>query len=176
MRGKLLSRLFILTVIAAGTGAHLAGCRTSTRSGLPDHIRTVEVHVFQNKTMFKSLEAEITRRIIDRINADARIRVVNNGGDAVITGEITQVKRTTIRETTTNEPGTVLITVEAEYSFYDQVKKRFIIADAKVLSTDTGMSSGLYEVTRESPKPSNVEISAAASAADEIVRRTIGMW
>lgn len=176
MRGKRLSRLFTFIALAVGVGIYLAGCRTSTRSGLPDHIRTVEVHVFQNKTMYKGLEAEITRRIIDRINADARIRVVRDNGDAVITGEITKVGRSTIRETTTNEPGTILITVEAEYSFYDQVDRRFIVSDAKVVSTDTGMSSGLYEVTRESPKPSNVEISAAASAADEIVRRTIGMW
>ncbi len=176
MRGKQLSRLFAFIALSVGMGVYLAGCRTSTRSGLPDHIRTVEVHIFQNKTMYKGLEAEITRRIIDRINADARIRVVNSGGDAVITGEITKVGRSTIRETTTNEPGTVLITVEAEYSFYDQVDRRYLISDAKVHSTDTGMSSGLYEVTRESPKPSNVEISAAASAADEIVRRTIGMW
>lgn len=152
------------------------GCRTSTRSGLPEHIRTVEVHLFQNKTMYKSIEAYVTRRIIDRINADPTIRVVQNNGDAVISGEITRVTRRTLRETTTNEPETVEIVVHATYSFYDAVDRRWLAADLPLASNVTGMGPGLYERLERGANPEPTEISASNALADEIVRRAIGMW
>lgn len=166
-----------LAVTALGLAAAFllfAGCRTSTRSGMPEHIRTVEVHIFQNKTMYKSIEAWITRDIIDRINADPRIRV-SSRGDALITGEITAVRRSTLRETTTNEPGTVLITIEATFSFYDQIKNRYIIEDMKITSTETGLSAGIYESSRGGQSELG-ERGAAKQLAGEIVRRTVGMW
>ncbi|MCC8189449.1 MAG: LPS assembly lipoprotein LptE [Planctomycetes bacterium] len=163
----------LLTLAVAGTLA--SGCRTSVSSGLPPHIRLVEVHIFQNKTMYKSIEAWITRDIIDRINLDPRIRVVSNNGDAVITGEIVDVRRETLRETTTNEPGTVRITIEATYSFYDQVRNVYIIEDAPINSAETGSSFGIYEYSRGGQSEEG-ERSAARAMAGEIVRRTIGMW
>lgn len=153
----------------------LTGCRTTLQSGLPGHIKTVEVHIFQNKTMYKGIEAWITRDIIDRINADPRIRVSSNNGDALITGEIVAVRRSTLRETTTNEPGTVLITIDATFSFYDQVKNRYIYEDVKLTSTETGMSPGIYESSRGG-RSEEGERGAAKQLAGEIVRRTVGMW
>lgn len=152
-----------------------AGCRSSFSSGLPDHIRTVEVHIFQNKTMYNSVEAWITRGIIDRINMDPSVRVSSRNGDALITGEIINVRRTTMRETTSNEPGTVQITIEAKFSFYDNKERRYIIEDAAVVSSDTGLSPGIYEASRGGVSEDG-ERGAAEQLAAEIVRRTVGMW
>lgn len=151
------------------------GCRTTTRSGLPSHIRTVEVHIFQNKTMYKGIEGLVTRNIIDRIAGDPVVRLSSHGGDALITGEITAVNRTTLRETTTNEPGTVLISITAKYSFYDEVKRRYIKEDVTVHSTQTAMARGVYE-SSQGDTSSSSERAAAKLVADEIVRQTIGMW
>lgn len=169
-------RLVSVAGLLLGTAVLLAaGCATSFRSGLPAHIRTVEVHIFQNKTMYKSVEAWLTRDIIDAINADPNIRVSSHNGDAVITGEITAVHRTTMRETTSNEPGTVRITIEAEFSFYDNVKRRFIMEDVRVTSDATGMSPGIYESSRGGVSEDG-QRGAAKQLAQEIVRRTVGMW
>ncbi|MCL2000652.1 MAG: LPS assembly lipoprotein LptE [Planctomycetes bacterium] len=164
-----------LLILFLGVFISAAGCRTTTRSGLPAHIRTVEVHIFHNKTMHKGIENWLAREIIDRLNTDARIRVVSRGGDAVITGEIKSVTRSTLRETTTNTPGTVLITVNAEYSFYDQIERRYIIDDAAISSRDTGLSYGIYEAAR-GEMPEQGERGAARAMAAEIVRRTVGRW
>ena len=161
--------------VAAASVVLFAGCRSSVYSGMPRHINTVEVHIFQNKTMYKSVETWITRDIIDRINADPRIRVSSRNGDAVITGEITSIQRSTLRETTTNEPGTVLITITAEVSFYDNVKRRYIFEDMTIRSTETGLSPGIYESSRGGQSEEG-ERGAAKQLAAEIVRRTIGMW
>ncbi len=153
----------------------LTGCSTSTKSGLPDHINTVEVQIFQNKTMYKSLEGLLTRGIIDRINADPNIRVASSNGDALITGEITNVRRSTLRETTNNQPGTVLITVEVRYSFYDNIQGVYLLNDVTAVSTETGMSYGIYEASRGRTSFDGEEGAVNALAA-EIVRRTVGMW
>lgn len=168
-------RLFaVAAIVLAAAFVLFAGCRTSTRSGLPDHIRTVDVHIFKNKTMYKGIETWITRDIVDRINADPTIRV-SSRGDAVLTGEIISVQRNTLRETTTNEPGTVRITITVEFSFYDEIRKRYIIEDQKIVSTETGQSPGIYEASKGSVSEEG-ERGAAKQVAAEIVRRTIGMW
>ncbi len=152
-----------------------AGCSTSFSSGLPDHIRTVEVHIFQNKTMYDNIEAWVTRGIVDRVNADPRIRIASRNGDALLTGEITAVRRSTLRETTANEPGTVQITIEAKFSLYDNKERRFLVEDAVISSSDTGLSTGIYEASRGGLSEDG-ERDAARQLAAEIVRRTVGMW
>ncbi len=165
-------RLIVLSFVAVLLAA---GCSNSFTSGLPDHIRTVEVQIFQNKTMYNSTEAWITRSIIDRINADPRIRVVSRNGDGLITGEILSVERSTLRETTTNEPGTVQITIHAQFSFYDNIQRRYLIEDMKIASSETGRSPGIYEHSLGGSSEEG-ERGAAAQIAAEIVRRTVGMW
>lgn len=175
MRRKTKRATAVAVALVATAFALFTGCSTSVRSGLPSHIRTVEVHIFQNKTMYKSIEAWITRDIIDRINGDPTIRVTSNNGDALITGEILNVTRETLRETTTNEPGTVRITLEASFSFYDNVKRRYIVEDVRVSSSHTGLSVGIYEASRGGTSEEG-ERNAAKALAAEIVRRTIAMW
>ncbi len=152
-----------------------AGCRHAFFSGLPSHIRTVEVHIFKNNTMHNSIEAWIARDIIDRINMDPRIRVSSRNGDALITGEVTSVRRTTLRRTTANEPGTVQIVIDVRFSFYDNASRRYIIEDAVISSADTGLSAGVFEATAGGSTEDG-ERDAARRLAGEIVRRTIGMW
>lgn len=175
MRGTSRPRVAVTFLTLLVLFAVAAGCRTTTRSGLPDHIRTVEVYIFQNKTMYKGLESTITRNIIDRINADPTIRVVSGNGDALITGEITNVNRYTLRETTTNEPGTVRIVLYVEFSFYDQINRRYIIEDQRINSQVTGEMAGIYEASHGGDSYTG-EQNAARAVAGEIVRRTVGMW
>ena len=153
----------------------LPGCRTSTHSGLPSHIRTVEVHIFQNKTMYKGMEGLLARSLIDRVNLDPVVQAVSNGGDAVITGEITSIRRSILRETSSNEPGTVLVVINASYSFYDVKNRSYLIRDAAISSSEFGISPGVYEASRGG-ESSQGERGAARALAAEIVRRTIGMW
>lgn len=164
-----------LAVFGTAAILGLASCRTATTSGLPSHIRTVEVRIFRNKTMYKGIEGTVARSMIDRINADPSIQAVSHGGDAVLDGEITNVTRSTLRETTTNEPGTVLITIFASYSFYDASNRRYIVEDAVVNSSEAGISTGIYEASRGGQSAQG-ETGAANALAAEIVRRTIGRW
>lgn len=175
MRHARTSVVVLAAVAAVLAATFVTGCRTSINSGLPRHIKSVEVPIFQNKTMYKSVEAWLTREIIDAINADPNVRVVSRNGDAAITGEIVNVRRETLRDTTNNQPSTVKITMDVVFSFYDNVKQQYIIEDMRLASSDTGISPGVYEVMRGGESEDG-ERGAAKQAAAEIVRRTIGMW
>lgn len=165
-----LAALSVLFALAAATG-----CRTSTNSGLPKHIKTIEVPIFQNKTMYKSIEAWITRDIIDAVNADPNVKIVSHNGDATISGEIKNVRRQMLRDTTYNQPSTMKIVLDVSFSFYDNVRRQYIIEDMTLSSDYTGMSPGIYEVMRGGTSEDG-ERGAAKQAAAEIVRRTVGMW
>lgn len=172
IRGRALKLLAVVFLAAAAGGS---GCKTSTVSGMPGHIRTVEVEIFKNNTMYRGLEGRLTRAIIDQINYDARIRASSGGGDAVITGEITEVRRSTVRETTTDEPATVSLTVYARFSFYDKVEGRYLIQDRAISSSDSSQAAGLYEASR-GESVSLAEEGAMMALARDIARRSIGMW
>lgn len=157
------------------SGLAATGCQTSLNSGLPKHIKTVEVHIFQNRTMYKSIENWLTRDIIDAINADPNIRVVSRNGDAVINGEILEVNRETLRDTTYGQPSTVRISLVVSFSFYDNVLREYVMEDVRLTSKDTGLSPGIYEAMRGGVSEDG-ERGAAKQVAAEIVRRTLGMW
>lgn len=67
----------------------LAGCGYSVRGNLPDHIRTVAVPIFRNKTAEPAVENAITSAVINAFVTSGRLKVVPVAeADAVLDGEI----------------------------------------------------------------------------------------
>ncbi len=169
-------RLFNIGIALVIAGFVSAGCAYSTRSGLPAHIRTVEVPTFRNtKTFYKGIEGKLTRRVKELINLDPNLRVVNHGGDALLDGEILRITRTVSRETKQDRPASVVLAIEAVVTFSDEVEQRPLIESMKVSSSQASTVAGLYEVDRGEVR-ATAEEAAIDALAREIVRRTVGMW
>ena len=67
----------------------LAGCGYSFRGNLPDHIKTVAVPVFVNKTTEPAVESFLTSAVVDAYASNGRLRVVKTEeADAILTGEV----------------------------------------------------------------------------------------
>lgn len=67
----------------------LAGCGYSLRGNLPEHIKTVAVPVFVNRTQEPAVENFITGAVIDAFVTSGRLRVVRpEEADSVLQGEI----------------------------------------------------------------------------------------
>ncbi|OGL17234.1 MAG: hypothetical protein A3F92_14690 [Candidatus Rokubacteria bacterium RIFCSPLOWO2_12_FULL_71_22] len=67
----------------------LGGCGYSLRGSLPDHIRTVAVPVFANRTPEPSVENFLTRAVVEAFSTNGRLRVVRpEEADAVLEGEV----------------------------------------------------------------------------------------
>jgi len=74
-----------LALLALG----LAGCGYSFRGNLPDHIKTVAVPVFTNRTSEPAVESSLTSAVIDAYARNGRLRVVKpEEADAILDGEV----------------------------------------------------------------------------------------
>lgn len=78
-------RLLVLMVAAIA----LAGCGYSFRGSLPEHIKTVAVPIFRNRTQVPAVENGITSAVVDAFASNGRLRVVPAGqADSILDGEI----------------------------------------------------------------------------------------
>lgn len=69
--------------------ATLAGCGYSLRGTLPDHVRTVAVPVFANKTSEPAVENLLTQAVVQAFSTNGRLRVVKpEEADAILEGEV----------------------------------------------------------------------------------------
>ena len=67
----------------------LAGCGYSTRGNLPDHIRTVAVPIFRNRTLEPGVETAVTSGVVNGFSSGGRLRVVPaDQADALLEGEV----------------------------------------------------------------------------------------
>jgi outer membrane lipopolysaccharide assembly protein LptE/RlpB len=69
--------------------AAVAGCGYSFRGTLPEHIQTVAVPVFVNKTGEPRIESLLTNGVVEAFSTNGRLRVVKReDADAVLEGEV----------------------------------------------------------------------------------------
>jgi len=67
----------------------LAGCGYGTRGSLPDHIKTVAVPIFKNRTLEPGVESAITSGVVNAFSSGGRVKVVPvEEADAILQGEV----------------------------------------------------------------------------------------
>lgn len=152
----------------------MGGCY-STRSGLPTHIRTVEVPVFGNNTQEIGLEGILTRYIIQEINLTPGLSVVSENGDATLSGRIGNVvSRINLRDRD-DRPASASITVYASYDFYDNKEGRRIRRRNNMSSAGASGTAGRYDIDR-GEKQDTARESAVHELARVIVRDAVSQW
>jgi hypothetical protein len=164
--------VFVLMMLAFVVAA---GCRYSAYSGLPQHIQTVRIPVFKCNQFYYGLESKLTREIIERMVADPRVKVVREGEDALLTGEITNIERKVSRSNKDDRPTEIRLTITVKVNFEDKVNGDMLL-DNYVIKSDTSSSAaGAYDIGRGESR-SGAESEAIKEIAREVVRRTVGMW
>lgn len=67
----------------------VAGCGYTLRGSLPDHIQTVAVPVFMNRTGEPAVENFLTSAVVEAFSTNGRLRVVAAAdADAILEGEV----------------------------------------------------------------------------------------
>ncbi len=89
MSGSRLARRRLLgAALGLALGA-LAGCGYSLRGTLPEHIKTIAVPIFANRTAEPAVEGFITRAVVEAFSTNGRLRVVRaEDADAILEGTI----------------------------------------------------------------------------------------
>lgn len=71
-------------------GALAGGCGYSLRGTLPDHLKTIAVPVFANRTREPFVENIVTRAVVEAFTTSGRLRVVRpEEADSILEGEVT---------------------------------------------------------------------------------------
>jgi len=81
---RLIVRAALVLSMAAG------GCGYTLQGNLPDHLKTVSVPVFKNRTTEPGAENTITAAVINAFTSNGRLKVVSvDRADCILEGEVT---------------------------------------------------------------------------------------
>lgn len=69
--------------------AAVSGCGYSLRGHLPEHIQSIAVPIFANRTQEPAVESVITRAVVEAFSTNGRLRVARlEEADAILEGEV----------------------------------------------------------------------------------------
>lgn len=165
----------------------LSGCGYTTKSLLPDHIKTIYIDNFKNSIDIASevsdrrpyklyepgLENEITRTLIDRFIIDGTLRVVRDTemADSVLRGELIEFVKEPLRYDDSEDVTEFRIRVVASVKFLD-ARGDAIIWQADQFSGESSQrTQGALTKTEDTARE-----EAVTDLARRIVERTIEVW
>ena len=165
-----MSRLLFFAVITF-VASLFSGCYSFTASTLPSHIKTVNIHEVDDKTLDPVLANNIHTAVVDMFKRNAGgVRLVNEDANADF--EITLLNYTNKPENynSNSDVETYRVTIRVEVKFYDNVKER-IIYESKSLSAD-----GVYDVQANETEDRHGQTRAIEKLQDLIVSNALAKW
>src|SRR5207253_458332 len=79
----------IRTILALAATLCVGGCGYSLQGNLPDHIKSVAVPVFRNRTTEPGVESTISSAVVNAFTTNGKLRVVSlDAADSMLEGEI----------------------------------------------------------------------------------------
>lgn len=157
-----------LLFLAAGCGSYRLG------TTLPDHLQTVYVPTFENKTYQPGIEVDITNAVITRYRQDGNLRPVSEDqADTVLRGEITGWERRVMGYTGAddNEVEEYRLYVVAVITFIDRSTGEALITRQRIRGyTDYFVGGDMVE-DEDAARP-----EAYQDLARRIVDQTVSIW
>lgn len=170
MFSRILSRLLLFVAVTFVAGL-LAGCYSFTASTLPSHIKTVQIHEVEDKTLDPVLANNIHTAVVDMFKRNAGgVRLVNENANADF--EMTLLSYTNKPENynSNSDVETYRVTIRVSVKFYDNVKER-IIYESKSLSAD-----GTYDIQKNESEDRHGQARAIEKMQDLIISNALAKW
>jgi outer membrane lipopolysaccharide assembly protein LptE/RlpB len=164
VRGR--GRALALGLLAAA----VAGCGYSFHGNLPDHIQTVAVPVFANKTGEPRIESLLTNGVVEAFSTNGRLRVVKReDADAVLEGEVIGYSVQSISYDSQANVRQYRLTVTLNLKLLD-MKKSTVLFEEHSLSEKAD-----FQVMNAVSQTISVEETAVRTAATEIGRAIVSL-
>ena len=146
----------------------LGGCGYSLRGNLPEHVRTVAVPIFTNKTQQPGVENVLTRSVVNAFVTSGRLKVVRlEDADSILEGEVTGYQLNALSYNRQADVQEYRLTVTLNLQFKD-VKKNV------VLCCEGGIQeSAAFQVQGQVAGTISSEESALRTAAVDIGRAIV---
>ena len=165
-----LTRLLWLVALVFVVGA-LSGCYSFTASTLPSHIKTVNIHEVEDKTLDPVLANNIHTAVVDMFKRNAGgVRLVNDEANADFYITLLSYTNKPENYNSNSDVETYRVTIRVEVKFYDNVKER-IIYESKSLSAD-----GVYDVQANETEDRHGQTRAIEKLQDLIVSNALAKW
>ena len=161
---------FLLVAIAL-LACLLAGCYSFTASTLPSHIKTVQIHEVDDKTLDPVLANNIHTAVVDMFKKNAGgVRLVNEDANADF--QITLLGYTNKPENynSNSDVETYRVTIRVNVKFFDNVKER-IIYESNSLSAD-----GTYDIQKNETEDRHGQARAIEKLQDLIIANALAKW
>jgi outer membrane lipopolysaccharide assembly protein LptE/RlpB len=156
-----------LVLLAA---ALAGGCGYSFRGNLPDHIQTVAVPVFTNKTGQPAVENFLTSAVVEAFSTNGRLRVVQReDADAILEGEVVGYSLGSIAYDSQANVTQYRLAVTMNLRFRD-VRRNTVLFEEQRLSEKSD-----FRVQNAVSQTISREESAVRSAAIEIARAIVSL-
>jgi hypothetical protein len=159
------------SILFAGSLFSLLGCYSFTASTLPSHIKTVQIHEVDNKTLDPVLGNTLRDGIVELFQKNAgSVRLVNQNANADF--ELTLLNYTNKPENynSSDQVETYRVTLKVNVRFYDNVKDRMIY-EGKNLSAD-----GVYDVMKNESEDRHGQARAIEKLQDLIITNALAKW
>jgi hypothetical protein len=114
-----LCKLVVISLPGCSSSGTVAGYAAGET--YDDSVRTVAVHIFENRTFFRDVEFKLTEALAKELESRTPYKVARAGGaDTILTGTVMSVdKRLLSREFTTGVPQEVQVVVVASFEWKD---------------------------------------------------------
>ena len=165
-----MSRFLFLVAVTFVAGL-LAGCYSFTASTLPSHIKTVQIHEVEDKTLDPVLANNIHTAVVDMFKKNAGgVRLVNENANADFEMMLLSYTNKPENYNSNSDVETYRVTIRVSVKFYDNVKDR-IIYESKSLSAD-----GTYDIQKNESEDRHGQARAIEKMQDLIVSNALAKW
>jgi hypothetical protein len=161
----------LLLLCAAGAILH-CGIYSFSGSGLPSHIRTVAVPVFENRTDEIGIREHLTDAITEVLVTDGRLRVVGpETADSIIEGTVVDYREQAYTYDRSENVQEYIVRIYVDVSYQD-VRNRTVIWEEERME-----GWGTYDVSVSPPEDIDTgRERAIAKLAEDILNKTLSGW
>jgi len=146
-------RLLTQTLFSVLLVSSISGCAYRARNALPNHMKTIAVPVFANKTFIedytRKLEVEVTEAARSAFIQAGELKLAGReDADLILEGTVTKLDRELIRANRFGDPSEVRLVIRARISVYDVKEAKYLFKDVLVSNSDKKEESGVYNIRR----------------------------
>ena len=165
----------------------LSGCGYTTKTLLPEHIKTIYIDNFKNsiniaaeitnkrpyKLYSPGLENQVTRAIADRFTFDGNLKVVKSReeADAVLSGELLEYTKEPLRYDQNDEVTEYRVRVVVSVKFLDLKDNKIIWQDGQFGGESNQRTEGSLVKTEQAAID-----EAVTDLARRVIEKTIEVW
>jgi hypothetical protein len=165
-------RMLTLPLLGAFLTVFGCGIYSFSGSGLPSHIKTVAVPVFENRTAEYGIKENLTAELIDALIRDGRLRVVGKEtADSVIEGAIVDYKEQAYTFDRSENVQEYIVRIYVTVSYQDMKNRKAIWEEERMEGW------GTYDVQGDPVEDEDIgRERAVAKLVEDIVNKSLAGW